>query len=200
MEISQNKSEFVVGILNFRNDIQKSLESYINIGDLEEKRNEYQGKFSKERFKGYFVKKTTIHIVFKYILIRMSEDLQKIVNPKFNEDGIQNWNEMSKNYRKDYYMLFNIATEDIRRTKELGEIFEHCIYDNYIEKLQYSVFNNKEDNHIETLKEYDFKTLDPNTAVSLFDKLYPSEDRENLQGFLEDSKVTTYLMKSLGLV
>ena len=200
MDISQNKSEFVDDILSFRNEIHKSLEGCMNIGDLEEKRSEYQGKFSKERFKDYFVKKTTLHIVFKYILIRMSEDLQKIVNPKFSIEGIRNWNEMSKNYRKDYHMLFKIASEDIRRTKELGEIFTPSIYDNYIEKLQHSVFNKKENNHIEVLKEYDFRTLDPNTAVSLFDKLYPSEDRENLQGFLEDSKVITYLMKSLGLI
>ncbi len=200
MDISQNKSEFIDDILSFRTEIQKSLEGCMNMGDLEEKRSEYQGKFSKERFKDYFVKKTTLHIVFKYILIRMSEDLQRIVNPKFSIEGIRNWNEMSKNYRKDYYMLFNIASEDIRRTKELGEIFTPSIYDNYIEKLQRSVFNKKEDNHIEVLKEYDFRTLDPNTAVSLFDKLYPSEDRENLQGFLEDSKVITYLMKSLGLI
>jgi hypothetical protein len=200
VDISQNKSEFIDDILSFRTEIQKSLEGCMNMGDLEEKRSEYQGKFSKERFKDYFVKKTTLHIVFKYILIRMSEDLQRIVNPKFSIEGIRNWNEMSKNYRKDYYMLFNIASEDIRRTKELGEIFTPSIYDNYIEKLQRSVFNKKEDNHIEVLKEYDFRTLDPNTAVSLFDKLYPSEDRENLQGFLEDSKVITYLMKSLGLI
>lgn len=200
MDISQNKSEFIDDILSFKTEIQKSLEGCMNIGDLEEKRSEYQGKFSKERFKDYFVKKTTLHIVFKYILIRMSEDLQRIVNPKFSIEGIRNWNEMSKNYRKDYYMLFNIASEDIRRTKELGNIFIPCIYDNYIEKLQNSVFNKKENNHIEILKEYDFRTLDPNMAVSLFDKLYSSEDRENLQGFLEESKITTYLMKSLGLI
>lgn len=200
MDINENKSKFIDEMLSFKKDIQSALEGAINIGALEKQRSEYQGKFSKERFKDYFVKKTTLHIVFKYILIRMSEDLQKIVNPKFSIEGIRNWNEMSKNYRKDYLMLFNIASEDIRRTKELGAIFMLCIYDNYIEKLQRSVFNKNEDNHIEILKEYDFRTLDPNTAVSLFDKLYPSEDRENLQGFLEDSKITTYLMKSLGLM
>lgn len=200
MYISQNKSKFIDDILNFRNDIYKSLEIQINIRDIEEKRSEYQGRFSKERFKDYLVKKTTLHIVFKYILIRMSEDLNKIVNPKFSIEGIRNWNEMSKNYRNDYYILFTIASEDIRRTKELGEIFTPSIYDSYIEKLQHSVFNIKKNNHIEILKEYDFRTLDPNAAVSLFDNLYPSEDRENLQEFLEDSKVTTYLMKSLGLV
>ena len=47
---------------------------------------------------------------------------------------------------------------------------------------------------------FDFKTLDPNTAVSVFDNLYPSEDRKTLQGFLEESKITTYLMESLGLL
>lgn len=200
MQINENKPKFIDDILNFRNDIHESLYSYINSTQLEEERNKYQGKYSKERFKEYFVKKTTLHIVFKYILIRMSEDLQKIVNPKFNKEGIINWNEISKNHRNDYHRLFSIASEDIRRTKELGDIFTPCIYDNYIDKSGYSVFNKKENNHIEILKEYDFKTLDPNTAVSLFDKLYPSEDRENLQGFLEESRVINYLMKSLGLI
>ena len=200
MNISQNKSEFIDDIIMFRNEIQKSLNSNINTTDIEELRNEYQGKFGKERFKEYFIKKASLHIVFKYILIRMSEDLQKIVKPKLSKEGITHWNEMSKNYRKDYYMLFNIASEDIRRTKELGDIFIFCIYDNYIEKLQHSVFNKKEDNYIERLNEYDFRTLDQNIAVSLLDNLYPTEDRENLQTFLEESKIITYLMKSLGLI
>lgn len=199
MNIDSNIVNFMELVLGFQNDINKGLENSINSMILEEIRKGYEGKYSKERFKSYFVKKTTLHIVFKYIFIRMSEDMQKIVNCKFNSEGIRNWNEMSKNYRKDYFMLFNIASEDIRRTKQVGEIFELCIYDKYIEKLQYNVFN-KEDNYIEKLKEYDFKELTPNIAVSLFDKLYPSEDRDNLQGFLEDSKVTTFLMKSLGLI
>lgn len=200
MEISQNKSKFIDEILNLKNDLQKSLNSYINTNDLEQKRSEYEGKLSKDRFKEHFVKKTSLHIVFKYIFIRMTEDVQKLVNPKFNKEGIRNWNEMSKNYRGDYFMLFNIASEDIRRINEPGEIIQPCIYDNYIQKVKNSIFNKKEDNYFEKLKEYDFKTLDPSTAVSLFDKLYPSEDREKLQGFFEESKVTTFLMNSLGLL
>ena len=200
MNIGENKSKFINDMITFKNEIQKSLQNNINSTELDEYRNSYQNKFSKERFKNYFVEKISLHIVFKYILIRMSEDSQKIVNPKLNKEGIRNWNDISKNYRKDYHMLFNIASEDIRRTKELGDIFTPCIYDNYMEKLQHSVFNKKEDNHIEILKEYEFGTLDPNTVVSLFDKLYPSEERENLQAFLKDSKIITYLMKSLGLI
>lgn len=199
MNIETNIMEFMELMLGFQNEIYKGLENGISTTMLENIRKDYEGKYSKERFRSYFIKKTTLHIVFKYIFIRMSEDMQKIVNPKFNGEGIRNWNEMSKNYRKDYFMLFNIASEDIRRTKQAGETFELSIYDKYIEKLQNSVFN-KQDNYIEKLKEYDFKTLNQNIAVSLFDKLYPSEDRDNLQGFLEESKVTTFLMKSLRLI
>ena len=199
MNIETNIMEFMELMLGFQNEIYKGLENGISTTVLENIRKDYEGKYSKERFRSYFIKKTTLHIVFKYIFIRMSEDMQKIVNPKFNGEGIRNWNEMSKNYRKDYFMLFNIASEDIRRTKQAGETFELSIYDKYIEKLQNSVFN-KQDNYIEKLKEYDFKTLNQNIAVSLFDKLYPSEDRDNLQGFLEESKVTTFLMKSLRLI
>lgn len=36
---------------------------------------------------------------------------------------------------------------------------------------------------------FDFKTLDPNTAVSVFDNLYPSEDRKTLQGFWKNLRL-----------
>ena len=79
-------------------------------------------------------------------------------------------------------------------------MFNHNIYDEHTFKLEINVFNKPENNYLEALKEYDFKTLDQSSAVSLLEQLYPTEDRENLEGFLEESKVTTYLMKSLGLL
>lgn len=200
MDINQNKLEFISGIIALQMEVESGLDKSIYPKDLEEVKSGFEGKYSKERFKDYFVKKTTLHFIFKYIFIRMAEEVQKLVNPKFNTEGIDNWNEMSKNYRRDYYMLYKLATEDLRRNEQVRELFEHCIYDNYIEKLEYKIFNKEQDNLIEKLKDYEFKTLDPNMAASLFDRLYPSEDRKNLQDFLEDSKVTTYLMNSLGLL
>lgn len=187
-------------MIGFKEDIGNILNRGIYPKDIEEIRSGYEGKFSKERFKEYLVKKTALHIVFKYIFIRMVTEAQKLGSPKLNTEGIRNWNEMSKNYRRDYFMLFKIASEDLRRVEQTRDFFEPCIYDNYLDKLEYSIFNKNNDNLIERLKDYDFRTLDPNTAASLFDNLYPSEDRGNLQGFLDDSKITTYLMKSLGLL
>lgn len=200
MDIKLGLSEFTQLMLDFKQEISNTLSINIMESQIEQIRIEAKGRYRKERFKDYFVKKTTLHILFKYIFIRMCEDAQKLVNPKFNKEGIRNWNEMSKNYRRDYYTLFNIASEDIRRTKEVGEIFEHSIYDDYIDKLIYKVFNKESGNYFENLKEYDFKTLDPNAAASLLEKLYPNEEREMIQDFLEESIVTTYLMRSLGLL
>jgi len=200
MNISENKSDFINNMMEFKNEIIKNLNNSIMPKDIDELRLGYEGRFSKERFKEYLVKKTTLHIVFKYIFIRMMSESQKVVSPKLDEEGISNWNEMSKNYRTDYFMLFNIACEDLRRNEQTREFSEPCIYDNYLEKIKLTIFNSNSNNLIEKLKYYDFKTLDSNTAASLFEKLYPNDDKNNLQEFLEDSKIATYLMKSLGLI
>lgn len=200
MEIKSNKSEFINDMIGFKTQLESSLNRSIYDKEIEEIRKHYIGRISKKRFKEYLVKKTTLHITFKYIMIRMSSESQNLVQPKFNKEGIRTWGELSKNYRKDYYLLFKYACKDLERQKETRSLFEQCIYDNYIDKIKSNFFNNKQDNYIERLQIYDFKTLDPNTAVSLFDILYPSDDREKLEGFLEESKVTTELMKSLGLL
>lgn len=200
VEISQNKLEFINTMITFKVDLERCLDSNISGGEIEAIREEYQGKYSKERFKEYLVKKTALHITFKYIRIRMASESQNLINPKFNEEGIRNWSELSKNYRKDYYLLFNLACKDMQRQEQIGNLFDPCIYDNYIEKTKNIFSNRKQENHIEKLKIYNFKTFNPNIAISLFDLLYPIEDREKIEGFLEESKVVTELMTSLGLL
>lgn len=200
MNIIENKINFLNNMIELKNQISNELNKSFVSNDIDKLRIGYEGKFSKERFKECLVKKITLHIVFKYIFIRMMSESQKVVSPKLDEEGISNWNEMSKNYRTDYFMLFNIACDDLRRNEQTREFFEPCIYDNYLEKIKLTIFNSNNNNLIEKLKHYDFKTLDSSTAASLFDRLYPNEDKNILQGFLEDSKITTYLMKSLGLI
>lgn len=200
MNISENKTEFINVMVNFKKEIEDVLKRKVYSNDIDELRLGYEGKFSKERFKEYLVKKAALHIVFKYIFIRMMSEGERLVNPKLNEEGITNWKEMTKNYREDYFMLFKMASEDLRRIEKTRDFFEPSIYDKYLEKLKFNIFNRNNDNFIEKIKVYDFRTLDPNTAVSLFDSLYPSEDREKFQGFLDESHITTYLMTSLGLM
>ena len=200
LNISENKTEFINIMEDFKKEIEDTLNRSIYSSDIDELRPGYEGKFSKERFKEYLVKKNALHIVFKYIFIRMMSEGERLVNPKLNEEGITNWKEMTKNYRGDYLMLFKIASEDLRRIEKTRDFFEPTLYDKYLDKLEYSIFNKNNDNFIDKLKYYDFRTLDPNTAVSLFDCLYPSEDREKLQGFLDESYITTYLVTSLGLM
>lgn len=200
LNISENKTEFINIMEDFKKEIEDTLNRSIYSSDIDELRPGYEGKFSKERFKEYLVKKNALHIVFKYIFIRMMSEGERLVNPKLNEEGITNWKEMTKNYRGDYLMLFKIASEDLRRIEKTRDFFEPTLYDKYLDKLEYSIFNKNNDNFIDKLKDYDFRTLDPNTAVSLFDCLYPSEDREKLQGFLDESYITTYLVTSLGLM
>lgn len=187
-------------MLDFKNEIADNLNKNIYANDMDKLRSGYKGKFGKERFKEYFVKKTVLHMIFKYIFIRMMSEGKKLVSPKLNNEGIAGWNEMTKNYRGDYLMLFKIACEDLRRNKETNEFFEPCIYDNYMDKLEHGIFNKRDNNCLEKLMGFDFGTFDPNTAVSLFDNLYPGEEREILQTFLEESKITTYLLESLGLL
>lgn len=200
VNISKNKQVFIKTILDFRDEIINVLNRTIYTSEIERLREEYQGRFSADRFKEYLVSKTALHIVMKYIFIRMMTEGEGVVSPKLNNEGINNWNEMTKNYRGDYLMLFKIATEDLRRDKNTNAFFEPCLYDEFLDKLERSVFNKSKDNSLDKLMNFDFKTLDPNTAVSVFDNLYPSEDRKTLQGFLEESKITTYLMESLGLL
>lgn len=200
LNISENKTAFINVMEDFKKEIEDTLNRNIYSSDIDELRLGYEGKFSKERFKEYLVNKTALHIVFKYIFIRMMSEGERLVNPKLNDEGIFKWKEMTKNYRGDYFMLFKIAGEDLRRIEKTRDFFEPSIYDKYLDKLEFRIFNRINDNFIEKLKVYDFRTLDPNTAVSLFDSLYPSEDREKLQDFLDESRITTYLMTSLGLM
>jgi len=200
MDVCNDKDRFIKVMLDFQNEIEKGLNITINLEEIEQLKDVTEGKFSKGRFKDLLVKKISIHAVFKYIFIRMAEDVLKIVNSKFNISGINNWNEMSKNYRGEYFELYKLACEDLRRSDQTRELFETSMYDNYILKLQTLIFNNKNDNYFEKLKEYDFKSLDPNTAASLFDALYPSEYRSILQNFMEESKITTHQMNDLGLL
>lgn len=81
MNISNNKADFSNLIMDFKKEIEKTLNNNISIKEIEELRQGYEGKFSKERFKGFLVKKTALHIVFKYIFIRMMSESQKIVYP-----------------------------------------------------------------------------------------------------------------------
>lgn len=199
MEINLNKSEFINTMVDFSTELEKSLNRNISDREIEDVRKDYIGKFSKERFKEYLIKKIALHITFKYIRIRMASESQNLVKPKFNKDALQNWNELSKNYREDYFLLFKLACKDLERQEETRELFNTCIYDNYIDNIEYSFFNKQQDNNIEKLQIYDFKTFDQNTAVSLFDILYPNEDRKRLEEFLEESKIITELMQSLGL-
>ncbi len=187
-------------MIDFKTELESCLDRNIYDREIEDMRKNYIGKFSKERFKEYLVKKTTLHITFKYIRIRIASEYENLVEPKFNKEGIRNWNELSKNYRKDYYLLFKFACKDLYREKKTRESFEPCMYDVFFDKRKFDFFNKQKDNYIEKLQTYDFKTFDPNTATSLFDILYPSDDREKLEGFFEESKVTTELMKSLDIM
>lgn len=118
MNISESKTEFINIIEDFKREIEDTLNRSIYSSDIDELRLGYEGKFSKERFKEYLVKKNALHIVFKYIFIRMMSEGERLVNPKLNKEGITNWKEMSKNYRGDYLMLFKIASEDLRRIEK----------------------------------------------------------------------------------
>jgi len=202
MDISANKDKLMEILTDFKGDILKSIRGAIT-GSAEETLfvNEYRGKISKDKIKGYIELKVAVHIVLKYILIRLIEDTNHKINSKLNAEGISKWREMSKNFRNDYVKLFQFACDDLRREKGIGKAFAETTYDDYYSRLK-SVFNpsqNRENNYLELLKDYDFKTMDPNTAITVIEKIYPSEERENLQKYLLPSPVIDFLLNNLGI-
>jgi hypothetical protein len=202
MDISANKDKFIQTLTSFKENILKSIKGSIT-GSAENVLflNEYRGRVSKDKIKGFIELKIAVHIVLKYILIRLIEDTNPKINSKLNAEGISKWREMSKNFRNDYVKLFQFACDDLRREKGIEEAFAETAYDDYYSRLK-SVFNpshNRENNYLELLKDYDFKTLDPNTAITVVETIYPSEERENLQKYLLPSPAIDFLLNNLGI-
>ncbi|MFY3791448.1 hypothetical protein ACOQFO_07100 [Ureibacillus sp. MALMAid1270] len=193
MNIRDNQEKFLDEISLLKQDLISTLNSV----NVEKFREEYKGRFSSERFKEYFVEKAAIHTVLKYVLIRMIEESMARVRPKLNEDGLKIWHEMSKNFRKDYNLLFDFAINDVKREQDLGYIFKDTIYDD-------DAFGSKSDGvlnkHIPILARYNFSTLDENSSLTLIDSLFSSEKREELQNFYEPSPIVNFLLQQLGLI
>lgn len=193
MNIETNQEQFFEEMSSLKRDIMEALSSE----NVEKYRGEYKGKYSPERFKENFIEKATLHIVFKYVLIRMIEETMKRVNVKLNDEGLEKWRGMSKNFRTDYNILYKIAENDVKREKDLGEIFREAIYDQneFIDKSENIIVN-----YIPLLSKYDFSTLDANITLTLIDSLYSVEKREELQKFYKPSTIIDYLLQQLGLI
>lgn len=191
MNIKANQEQFLDEMLLLKHDLFNALKS----GDIEKYREEYKGRFSPERFKELFIEKTTIHILFKYLLIRMIEESMKRVNVKLNRDGLKKWHEMSKNFREDYDVLFEMAEDDVKREQDLQMLFQETVYDNERFSRNIKPILKK---HIPILSNYSFTTLDAPTTLTLIDTLYNPEKREELQK-LQPSPVINFLMQQVGL-
>src|SRR5699024_5408476 len=164
---------------------------------VEKYREEYKGRYSPERFKEVFIEKAALHILFKYILIRMIEESMGRVKVKLNEEGLKKWHQMSKNFKEDYKLLMDFAINDVKREMDLAGIFKETIYD--VER-----FNNKTSNILEEyifiLAKYDFSTLDANTTLTIINELSGPEKREKLQKFLNTSPIMSFLLHEVGLL
>jgi hypothetical protein len=193
MNIEANQEQFLEDMTVLKNDLIKSL----NSENVEKYRGEYKGRYSPERFKEFFIEKTVLHIIFKYVLIRMIEESMARVRVKLNEKGMENWKEMSKNFREDYNLLLEFAESDVKREKDLAEIFKDSIFD---ESQFISKTKNVTNNHIPTLAKYDFSDLNANTTITLIDTLYNSEKRDELQDFYQQSHVINFLLQQVGLM
>lgn len=199
MNIVQNKDEFINIMIGFGKEIENNIKQ-ISSSKIEVLKPEDQ-RISMDRFKNYFAKQTAVHIICKYILIRISED-RGALKSKLNEEGIEKWREMSKNIKNDYVTLFQIACDDIRREKASGDIFNEIIYDKYIENIKSLISPTAEDKnkgYFEKLKKYDFKTINPGILMTLIEEIYPAEDRNNIKNFLNQSQVINQVMNMLGL-
>lgn len=202
-DIANEKESFISILVDFKENIFKSIRASIPTSD-EDKiiLPEARGRIAKEKLKDYVAIKTTIHILFKYIVIRMIEDSCMGINSKLNEEGIERWREMSKNFRNDYLKLFEFASDDIRRDSKIGTVFEETIYDGYylyIKKWFNPLESNNSQSYIEKLKVYNFKTLEPNTAITIIERIFPTEVRVDTQKYLIPSPVVDFLLNNLGL-
>lgn len=193
MNIEANQQQFFEEFSGFKSDLINALSSE----NVEKYREEYKGRYSTERFKEYFIEKTALHILFKYILIRMVEESMGRVKVKLNEEGLRKWHQMSKNFRNDYGLLMEFAEKDVRREHDLAEIFKETIYD---EKQ----FKNKTRNvlreYIPIMAKYSFATLDPNITLSIIDRLFNPEIREELQRLSHSSPIINFLLQEVGLL
>ncbi|BCB35575.1 hypothetical protein [Bacillus cereus] len=193
MNIGSNLEGFLEELSLLKNDLVNSFGS-INV---EKYREDYKGKYSPERFKDYFLEKLSVHAIFKYLLIRMIEESMQRVKVKLNEEGLSNWHEMSKNFRKDYDTLFQIAINDVKREKDLASIFKETVFDEkqFIEKTDKVMLK-----HIPLLAKYDFKTMDANATLTLIDNLYNADIRDELQRFYQPSPIIDFLLQQVGLI
>lgn len=193
MNIEGNQELFLKEMSQLKSDLISSLSSE----NVEKYREKYKGRYSPERFKEYFIEKVAIHIIFKYVLVRMIEEKMGRVKVKLSESGIRNWQEMSKNYREDYILLLDFAEKDVKREKELGEIFKEVVYED--RSLVTKTKNVVMSKYIPKLAKYDFETISENTTLTLVEVLYTAEKREELQKFHQDSAIINFLLRQVGL-
>ncbi|MFS0876098.1 hypothetical protein [Solibacillus isronensis] len=192
MDIGSNKKLFLKDIQLLKEEIIKSL-SLVN---LEPYREELKGRFNPERFREHFKEKASVHHIFKYVVIRLVEDSMQKVNPKLNEDGLTNWHLLSKNFRNDYSMLYELAVLDVKREQDFKSIFENTIYDE--DSLNTKIVQCM-GNYIPELSKYKWSTLDENVTMDLVEAVYPSDKRIELQKNMYSSPLVDFLLTQVGL-
>jgi len=192
MNIEANQEQFLEEMSTLKHDLINALSSE----NVEKYRGEYKGRYSPERFKEFFIEKAALHILFKYTLIRMVEESMALVNVKLNEEGIENWHGMSKNFRQNYNVLYEIAVKDVKREKEIAEIFTDTVFDeqHFINKVEKVLIR-----HIPILAKYNFASINANVTLSLIDYLYDAEKRDELKDFYESSPIINFLLQQVGL-
>lgn len=192
MNIETNQEQFIMEITSFKRDLIDKLYSE----NVEKYRQEYKGRYSPERFKEFFLEKTVTHLIFKYLLIRMVEESMGIVTVKLNESGLKKWHEMSKNFKENYELLYEIAQSDVRREKDLSEIFKDTIYDSkeFSDRTK-SVFVE----YIPKLSKYDFSTLDANLTLRTIDNLLEFDNRDEIINISMESPIINFLLQQVGL-
>lgn len=192
MNIEENQDQFLEEMSRFKSNLINALSSE----NVEKYREEYKGRYNPERFKELFVEKLAIHIIFKYTLIRIIEESMSLVNKKLNKEGLDIWHGLSKNFREDYNVLYEIAVSDVRREDEVMDIFINTVFDGqaFIDKTKL-VMNQ----YIPILSKYKYETINASITLSLIDYLYNNEKQNELNGLTEKSPVINFLLQQVGL-
>lgn len=193
MNIEENQEQYLEEMTQFK----RELINVLSAENVEKYREEYKGRYSPERFKEVFIEKAALHTMFKYLLIRMIEESMGRVKVKLNEEGLKKWGQMSKNFREDYILLMRFAEKDVIREPDMSRIFINTIYDS-------KLFRNNADTilakYIPILSKYNFNTLNANITLTIVDKLYNPNQRDDIQRVGQPSPVIDFLLQQVGLL
>lgn len=189
-----NNIEYIAEILEKFKDTFTIKYEYDNIGIIKKFRIDSRKnlEYDEEKWCRLFLMKSCLNYCAKFILLRYYED-RGIITSKFNEKGINLWNNFVKNIRNRYDTLYNIAIIDMKNDENnnIQNIFSESDYDIYeIDKELAKIV-------VKGLLNTDFSDIEEQDLVEIFRVIYPLDLREEMrfQDFYYKAPALEYILK-----